>query len=103
MAFSNNNYYYYGFQDYVSVAERRRQAARELATLNKKGRKTSPVTIDGRKIATTFWGKAWCDNLERYSDYASRLPRGRSYVRNGTVVDLRIEPGAVRARVAGTE
>jgi uncharacterized Zn finger protein len=101
MAFSNN--YYYGFKDYVSVAERRRQAARELAKLNRKGRKTSPVAIEGRKIATTFWGKAWCDNLERYSDYASRLPRGRSYVRNGTVVDLQIGPGVVAALVSGSE
>lgn len=100
MAFSNN--YYYGFSDYVSVAERRRQAAHQLAQLNKKGRKTSPVTIEGRKIATTFWGKAWCDNLERYSDYANRLPRGRSYVRNGTVVDLQIAPGVVTALVSGS-
>ena len=101
MAFSNN--YFYGFKDYVSVAERRQQAARELAKLTKKGRQTSPVTIDGRKIATTFWGKAWCDNLERYSDYANRLPRGRSYVRNGTVVDLQIAPGVVTALVSGSE
>lgn len=100
MAFSNN--YYYGFKDYVSVAKRRQQAAHELAKLNKKGRKTSPVTIDGRKIATTFWGKAWCDNLERYSDYVNRLPRGRSYVRNGTVVDLQIAPGVVTALVSGS-
>lgn len=100
MAFSDN--YYYGFRDYVSVAERRQQAARELAKLAKKGRKTSPVTIDGRKIATTFWGKAWCDNLERYSDYANRLPRGRSYVRNGTVVDLQVAAGVVTALVSGS-
>lgn len=101
MAFSDN--YYGGFKDYVSVAERRRQAAAELARLNKKGRQTSPVTIDGRKIATTFWGKAWCDNLERYSDYANRLARGRSYVRNGTVIDLQIAPGVVTALVSGSE
>jgi uncharacterized Zn finger protein len=101
MAFSNN--YYYGFKDYVSVAERREQAAHALAKLNQKGRKTSPVTIDGRKIATTFWGKAWCTNLERYSDYANRLPRGRSYLRNGTVVDLQIAPGVVTALVSGSE
>lgn len=100
MAFSDH--YYYGFKDYVSVAQRRQQAARELAKLAKKGRKTSPVTIDGRKIATTFWGKAWCDNLERYSDYASRLPRGRSYVRNGAVVDLQVAPGMVTALVSGS-
>lgn len=62
----------------------------------------SPVVIQGRAIARTFWGKAWCDNLERYSDYANRLPRGRTYVRNGSVVDLRIAAGEVKARVSGS-
>jgi len=93
---------FYGFRDYVSVAARRAQAARELAKLRKNGRAMSPVAIEGRKIARTFWGEAWCDNLERYSDFANRLPRGRSYVRNGSVVDLRVEPGAVNALVSGS-
>ena len=63
----------------------------------------SPVLLAGRKIASTFWGKAWCDNLEAYSDYANRLPRGRTYVRNGSVVDLQISRGKVTARVSGSE
>ena len=62
----------------------------------------SPVAIEGRTIARTFWGKAWCDNLERYSDYENRLPRGRTYVRNGSVVDLKIAPGAITAMVSGS-
>jgi uncharacterized Zn finger protein len=95
-------YDYYGFRPYVSVAARRAQAARELAKLQKKGRKMSPVAIEGRKIARTFWGEAWCDNLERYSDFASRLPRGRTYVRNGSVVDLQVGPGCVTALVSGS-
>jgi len=94
---------YYDWKPYVPVAARHRQAAREVAKLMKKGQQTSPVVIDGRKIARTFWGKAWCDNLERYSDYANRLPRGRTYVRNGSVVDLQIAPGAVRAMVSGSD
>jgi len=93
---------YYGFRDYVSVGARRAQAARELAKLRKKGRKISQVVIEGRTIAATFWGKAWCDNLERYSDFASRLPRGRTYVRNGSVVDLQVGPGRVTALVSGS-
>lgn len=90
------------FPAYVSVAERRAQAAREVAKLKKK-RAVSPVVIEGRQIAQSFWGKAWCDNLERYSDFASRLPRGRSYVRNGSVIDLQIERGRLRALVSGSE
>lgn len=97
-------YDYYGWKPYVPVAARRRQAARRLAQLRKKnGREASPVVIDGRKIARTFWGGAWCENLERYSDFANRLPRGRTYVRNGSVVDLQIVPGAVTALVSGSD
>lgn len=94
--------YVYGFRPYVSVGTRRARAARELAKLQKKGRSLSPVVIEGRKIARTFWGEAWCDNLERYSDFANRLPRGRTYARNGSVVDLQVGPGTVAALVSGT-
>jgi len=94
---------FYEWRPYVSVAERRRQAAHEMAKLAKKGHPVSPVTIEDRTIATTFWGRAWCDNLERYSDYANRLPRGRTYVRNGSVVDLQIAPGEIKAKVSGSE
>ena len=94
---------YYNYAPYVPVAERRAKAAREMKKIEKKGQKISPVVIEGRTIARNFWGKAWCENLERYSDYESRLPRGRTYVRNGSVVDLQIEPGNVRAMVSGSE
>jgi len=95
-------YSYYGFQPYVSAAERRHKAEREMQKLRKKGHPVSPVVIEGRAIACTFWGKAWCENLERYSDYENRLPRGRTYVRNGSVLDLQIAPGEVRALVSGS-
>jgi uncharacterized Zn finger protein len=96
-------YYDYGWRPYVTVAERRRKAAREMEKLKKKGHPVSPVVIEGRTIAKTFWGKAWCDNLERYSDFENRLPRGRAYVRNGSVVDLQIGGGEVKALVSGSE
>ncbi len=94
---------YGGFPPYVPVAERRRRAALEIASLHKKGKPTAPVTIPGRAIATTFWGRAWCDNLESYSDYANRLPRGRTYVRNGAVLDLSIQSGKLSALVMGSQ
>ena len=94
---------YFGWRPYVSVASRRRQAARLLSTLKKTGREVSPVQIQGRRITTTFWGTAWCENLERYSDYANRLPRGRTYVRNGSVIDLHVAPGKVTALVSGSD
>ena len=93
----------YGWRPYVTVAERRRKAARAMEKLKKKGHPVSPVVIEGRAITKTFWGKAWCDNLERYSDFANRLPRGRTYVRNGSVVDLQIDAGEIKAYVSGSE
>jgi uncharacterized Zn finger protein len=94
---------FYDWRPYVSVAERRRKAKREMRRLQKKGHPVLPVVIEGRTIARTFWGKAWCDNLERYSDFSNRLPRGRTYVRNGSVMHLQLEPGDVSALVSGAE
>jgi uncharacterized Zn finger protein len=71
--------------------------------MQKKGAKVLPVVIEGRTIASSFWGKAWCENLERYSDFASRLPRGRTYVRNGSVLDLQVTKGEITAKVSGSE
>jgi uncharacterized Zn finger protein len=94
---------YFQWGAYVSVAEKRRDAAQALTKLKKQGRSVAPVNIAGRTIAQSFWGKSWCANLERYSDFASRLPRGRSYVRNGSVVDLQIGKGEISALVSGSE
>src|SRR5713101_4323063 len=92
-----------GWTPYVPVAARRRKAEREMEKLRKKGAVLSPVKIEGRQIARTFWGKAWCENLERYRDFENRLPRGRTYVRNGSVIDLQIAPGEIKALVSGSE
>src|SRR5438477_9024911 len=94
---------WFEFRPYVPVAARRAKAAREVEKRRQKGQPISPVVIEGRTIAHTFWGKAWCDNLESYSDYENRLPRGRTYVRNGSVVDLQINPGKITALVSGSE
>jgi len=95
-------YYDWGWRPYVSSAQRRLQGLRKIEGLRKKGHAVSPVKIEGRTIATTFWGKAWCENLERYSDFQNRLPRGRTYVRNGSVIDLQIASGEVKALVYGS-
>ena len=95
--------YYYGWRPYVTVAERRRMAERNLKKLHKKGLDIQPIRIEGRKIARTFWGEAWCGHLEKFSDFSNRLPRGRTYVRNGSVCHLEIKPGTVKAMVSGSE
>ncbi len=97
------SYYDRGWAPYVPVAERRRRAVLAMGKLAKKGGyPVAPVVIEGRAIVTTFWGKAWCDNLESYHDFENRLPRGRTYVRNGSVVDLQIAPREVTAMVSGS-
>lgn len=91
------------YRPYVSVAKRRLLGAKAAANLSKRtGRPSAPIQITGRAIATTFWGSAWCRNLEAYSDYSNRLPRGRTYARNGSVVDLHITTGKVEALVQGS-
>ncbi|MGA7328610.1 MAG: SWIM zinc finger family protein [Rhodomicrobium sp.] len=94
---------FFARKPYVPVAQRRRKAALHVQKLAKKGQAVTPVIVEGRMIARTFWGKSWCNNLERYSDYESRLPRGRTYVRNGSVVDLKIARGEIAAKVSGSE
>lgn len=99
-----SGYGYGGFAPYVPVAKRRAQASSYAKKLAKKeNRELSPVAISGRAMATTFWGMAWCDNLEAYSDFANRLPRGRTYARNGSVIDLQIKLGRIEAIVSGSE
>lgn len=94
---------YGGYGEYVPVAMRKANADRVAAEIAaEQGRKPEPLKVSGRKLATTFWGNAWCEHVECYSDYASRLPRGRTYLRNGSVADFFVQPGCVEAVVAGS-
>ena len=91
------------WRPYVPVAARRAKARREMNKLRKKGKDIQPIEIEGRTIARSFWGKRWCEHLESFSDYANRLPRGRTYVRNGSVCHLSIRTGRIDAIVSGSE
>jgi len=90
------------WRPYVSVAQRRAKAAREMKKLRKQGIDIEPIEIQGRKITHNFWGEAWCKHLEQFSDFDNRLPRGRTYVRNGSVCHLAIKQGKVEAIVSGS-
>ncbi len=90
------------WKPYVPVAKRRAKAQAQAKKAIASGRALEPIIIASRAIASTFWGKAWCKNLEAYSDYQNRLPRARTYVRNGSVIDLKILPGKVLAEVIGS-
>jgi uncharacterized Zn finger protein len=91
-----------GWPQYVPVWKRREQADRAMQKLRKKGVSIQPVVIVGRQIASTFWGRAWCEHLQKFSDFDNRLPRGRSYVRNGSVCHLDISKGRIAAKVSGS-
>jgi uncharacterized Zn finger protein len=93
---------YFRWKPHIPAAARRQAAERTVAKMVRKGHTLSPVTATRGAIAKSFWGKAWCENLERYSDYSNRLPRGRTYLRNGSVIDLTIGPGEVTAQVMGS-
>lgn len=88
---------YYGyFKPQITQEELKAKAAKAV----KPGYK--PVIIDGRIIAKTWWGRSWCDNIDRYADNYNRLDRGKKYVRSNAVVDLQLEGGKVTAKVIGS-
>lgn len=94
---------YWGFPEYVSVAEKKARAAKKLKELLKKRPDLKPVILEGKALARTWWGKAWNGNLERYADYDNRIGRGRSYLRHGAVLHLHIDEGEVKSLVQGSE
>ncbi|MDR1875408.1 MAG: hypothetical protein LBQ90_10415 [Synergistaceae bacterium] len=92
----------WGYFEYTPVAQKKADAQRQLEKLRKKNPNISPVVIEGRKIAKTWWGMAWNRNLESYADYSNRISRGSAYVRNGMVLDLQITSGNISALVQGS-
>ena len=96
------NYGYYGFAPYVSVATKKAKALKQLALLKKKNPDISPLIVQGNKLANTWWGKAWNTNLQKYADFENRIGRGRSYVKNGFVLDFKINTGQIKALIQGT-
>ncbi|MBE9562879.1 MAG: SWIM zinc finger family protein [Proteobacteria bacterium] len=53
------------------------------------------------KFSRTWWGKRFIEALEGFSDTA-RLGRGRSYARNGKVLNYEIKNGKITAKVKGS-
>lgn len=93
---------YYGYPKYESVAEKKAKANKSLEKLRKKDPDIEPVLIEGRTLAKNWWGKSWNTNLESYADYRNRISRGKSYVKNNAVLDLKISQGRALAKVQGS-
>lgn len=84
---------------YVRVAKRKESAAETAKRLEAEGEILTPAKAHGKAIANSFWGRSWCKAIEGWNDYESRLPAGRSLLKNGGVIDLRIEENLVTAKV----
>ena len=97
-----SRYWEEGFYSQPTTSELKRKSEASRVSAEKKGKRLEPVVIQGRKIAKSWWGRAWCDNLERYADYESRLSRGKRYVKTGAVIDLSITKGRIQAKVQGS-
>ena len=93
--------YSYRFPKYVSVAEKKSKAEKKIKQLKKKNPAIAPVYVKSSKLAESWWGISWNKNLESYADYSNRIGRGRSYVRHGAVLDLKIKPGKIISLVQG--
>ena len=97
-----SRYWEDGCYSQPTTSELKRKSEASRVSAEKKGKRLEPVVIQGRKIAKSWWGRAWCDNLERYADYESRLERGKRYVKTGAVIDLSITKGRIQAKVQGS-
>jgi len=49
----------------------------------------------------TWWAKRWISALERLG-WSNRLQRGRTYARQGNVLEVKVRPGRIDARVQGS-
>ncbi len=76
-------------------------AAAKLAELKAEGSDVHPVTANGRNLAKKFWGKAWMRSLAELELYYNTLSQGRTYLRKGCVLDVRVSPGQIEALVMG--
>ncbi len=97
-----SRYWEEGCYSQPTTSELKRKSEASRVSAEKKGKRLEPVVIQGRNIAKSWWGRAWCDNLERYADYESRLERGKRYVKTGAVIDLSITKGRIQAKVQGS-
>lgn len=84
---------------YVRVKKRRETAESVAARLTAEGEELQPARAHGKAIASSFWGRAWCRAIEDWQDYESRLPAGRSLLKNGGVIDLKLSENLALAQV----
>jgi uncharacterized Zn finger protein len=102
MAFERDDIVY---DDNASTSSARAsRGQRQLDERRAAGAPLRVVTPSHRQaLSDTPWGQAWNRHLMEHSHYASRMPRGRTLLRKGSVMDLDVSPGVITAIVAGTQ
>jgi hypothetical protein len=91
------------WRPYISKRKRQALAQGEIRQLKEKGLTPLPVRVGQGPIAGRPWGQAWCKNIECFSDFKSRLPAGRTCLRQNAVIHLEVAAGLVTALVQGDE
>ena len=91
------------FQPRLKAADLKKLAAMRLAELQAEGQELHPVVNSSRKLATHFWGSAWMKQLALCESGGMCLAPGRTLLRHGCVLDMRISRGCITALVSADE
>lgn len=84
----------------LKAADLERLARQRLQELQAEGVTTSPVVGKGKKLAAHFWGSAWMKHLALCESGGLNLAPGRTLLRHGCVLQLRLGEGTIDALVS---
>ncbi len=90
-------------QPRLRAADLERLADARREQLLAAGESLNPVVSRSRKLATRFWGSAWMRHLAVCESGGLCLAPGRTLLRHGCVLDIRVAPGLVSAKVSAEE
>lgn len=93
----------YACMEYLRTADLAKLARARADELQQDGVELHPVVGSSRKLAEHFWGSAWMKHLARCESGGLCLAPGRTLLRHGCVLDIRLAPGAIRAIVSAQE
>ncbi len=87
----------------IRAADLARLASQRAAELTTDGVQLHPVVATSRKLADHFWGSAWMRHLALCEAGGLCLSPGRTLLRHGCVLDLKIAPCSIHALVSAQE
>lgn len=87
----------------LKAADLQKLAQQRLARLQAEGEELHPVVNTTRKLAANFWGSAWMKQLAHCESGGMCLAPGRTLLRHGCVLDIRIAPCTISAIISADE